>query len=335
MKLDNYIKYDLEKTFNIKIDREVFSKKVISLEKIKIDKEKGVAKFLIPSLKDLDYKKTIKLNKIFPYILGYKPDLLDGKILLVPQIYEEELKFINLFNVSLVITQRVLVNSPLKMFYTPILETKNIKNLNLEEVVFKEKSFEINGTNLFFDIGYGSYYFFVILPYDSKTQSINNLSFYGSYKVIKELIRRSLQISSPKGYRIRFLFSDLTYYNNAGLIEHIKNINTEKVLGILNVQNSGLGNEKIVIKNYRYLIDKYTENKIDNILSKIGESVNKIPMKEYTNVDLIIQNSPIIWFYSYPNVHKNKLHYSFLSKDKIKKTAYILFSILKNIYREF
>ncbi len=337
MRPDIYIRYDIEKTFGIKINREIFSKKFIFLNKVKFSKEKAISKFAvlnIPDTTDTDTNSIINVDKVFPSLTGEKPELLKDKVLIVPYLYESELKFLDILKLKSVITKKVFLDLPIKSFSIPVFELKSIKDININEFSFKQRSRELSGTNLFFDIGYGSYYFLIILPYDSIAQSIDSLDFYSSYKVIKELIRRTLEVSAPKGYRIRFLFSDMLYHNNVGLAEHIKNINMDKILAVMNLQGCGAGNEKLVIKNYRYVLDEYTQLKISTIANKIGEKVEKIYMENYSNIDLIIEDIPVIWFYSYPNKFRTKLHYSFLPREKIKKTSYILFSILKNLYRE-
>ncbi|NPA52048.1 MAG: hypothetical protein GXO22_04065 [Aquificae bacterium] len=334
MKLDRYIKQDLEKTFNIKINREIFSKEIFFYQKTKSSKEKLNSRFGVLYPKEINNQSSFQIEKVFPFILNEKPKMLEHRLLITPYLSERELKFLTLFNIDSVITEKLQINTPLKVFDIPVLETKNIEKLNIEKLSYKRKTKEISGTNLFFDFGYGNYYFLIVLPYDSLEQSLKNLNFIGSYKVTKELIRRIFEVSAPKGYRIRFLFCDHAYHNNIGLVEHIKNINTDKILAVMNLQDTGLGNEKLITKNYRYLLDEYTQRKIIKIANKIGESIKSTVMDDFSNIDLIIKDIPIIWFYSFPNRYKTSLHYNFLPKIYTKKISYILFSIIKNLYRD-
>ena len=337
MNISEYIQFDLEKSFGLKINREIFSEKVFELKKLYINERKIHLENDIKITKQTGFieGEIIKEKAIFPFMCGEKEKIIKNSILFLEKVDELDLKYIYMLKPKCVLTKEFSLNQKIKLFNIPIFNVKKFPEKTEDiKIELKTKGKEIHGTNFYIDIGYGNYFFYLILPYDSKIQKIEDLNFLGSYRVLKEIIRRLLKVSYTKGYRVRVLICDLKNHLNIGLKKHFENINISRVLGALNLQDTGLGNEKLIVKNIRYLLDRDMEKRIIKILDKLGVKVERYPMREFSNVDEIVQDIPIVWFYSYPNTNKNSLHSAFLNREFINHSAFVNFSILKNLYRE-
>ncbi|WP_457625719.1 hypothetical protein [Persephonella sp.] len=186
--------------------------------------------------------------------------------------------------------------------------------------------------NLFFDIGVGTYFLYINFPFDSRFQYTDSLSFYGSFSSLLSLIKKLIDIKHPRGYRTRVIISDMMFSDYEGLYNHIKNTDKEKILSITNIENCGIGNEKLIIKNRKNLLDSFHYRKIKKILKKAGKSYPEETLKDYSNIDRI--NIPVIWFASQPNENLYNLKKEFLNEKLILNFVNDLFFILNKLYKD-
>ena len=261
------------------------------------------------SLKNLEgkiaYIKNISNLKTFHYLIQAKPKAVLTNTEIKKPIYIKDFP----------------------VFYIPSL-------LNDQEVIIntKTKRKQFTGENIYFDIGVGAYFIYLHFPFDSRFHNIQSMSFYSTYKTFLELIDKLVKIKHPKGYRIRILITDLMYSNYAGLMNHLKNTNYENILSIFHLENSGAGNEKLVLKNVDNIIDNFHLNRIKKIFSNTGWELKDTTLQDFSNIDYI--KIPIIWFTSYPNERIYFLTKDFLNDKLTENFANQLFYIINNLYRE-
>lgn len=192
------------------------------------------------------------------------------------------------------------------------------RELNLLEEAFPEGSL-----NLYFDVGYGEKFVVFFLPIYREFNP-NLLIYFAPLEVFFEFVRRFLEVKPPVGYRVRFFLSSGGFKN---LLDHLEKLGRDRVLLVVNLEETGIGNEKIVING---LSDKILY-KIDKILKNQGLSTRKINIKEENPLeDRMIS---IIQFRSIPNKHKN-----LLPKDlyEVKRRDYIvllIFLIITSVFK--
>lgn len=338
MSLVNYIEENLKERFpNIGIRKEIFSLSTFRFKKISLFQNNKKIKILDSSIgykNDLSLTEDIyKLETNNPSEIFNEKGFLENKVIFIEDINNLNLKYINLFK-----PKAVLTNSNFKktiyLENFPIISVNSIldngSKINIDAKIKKE---EIKGTNYFIDIGYGPYYFFILFPFDSFFQKKDDLIFYGSFSLLKEILRRLFEVKYPKGYRIRILFNDLSYFNYYGLKTHLENIQEKNIICFLNLEGTGIGNEKLILKNNRILLDRFTIGRINKILDDIGINIKKDRLKEYSFLDEILPDIPIIWFFSQPNQEKYKLKKEFLPEKIEKNMAYVVFSVINNLYK--
>ncbi len=297
----------------------------------------------------------IKLNnnklKAFPLSLGFKEskkfsgeiitipslngdilldlDRLKGKILYIKEINKHiYFKYLLLIKPLAVITNSHFgrkvysSNFPILGIYSFLNNIHSVEiNLDIEKKKYKSQS-------TFIDFGIGGNVIIILFPFDSRFQKYENLDFYGSFKLFYYLLKRFKNFSSNI-YRIRFLAIDFKYTNYFPLYEHIKKL--ENVIAIYNVENSGLGNEKLIIKTYKYIIDKTHYNKILKIFKENKKNITPAKSEEFVKFPV---NKPIIWFNSQPNMNLYKLDKNFLTDRFILEVSQDIFEIIKNSYKE-
>jgi hypothetical protein len=336
--LIKFIEENLKDRFpNLEIRKEIFSLSTFKFKKINITQNSSKVKVLDISI---GYPDNLYIKEEVYPVEFYNPaeifaekEILNNKVIFIKDIDKFNLKYLNLINPKLVLT-----NSRFKKtFYSdkfPVISIDSSVDTNAQlNISGKIKKEEIKGTNYFIDIGYGAYYFYILFPFDSFYQTKDDLVFYGTFNLLKEILRRLFEVKYPKGYRIRILFNDLSFYNYYGLKKHLENIQEKNVICFLNLEATGIGNEKLVLKNNRNFLDNFTENRINQILDSIGANIKKERLKEFSIIDDVLPDLPIIWFCSQPNEDKYKLKKEFLSEKMGNNMAYVLFSIINNLYK--
>ncbi len=329
MKLDSFIKEELNR-FNIKLNKEIFSKEAFLIKKAKSE-VKLSSVCLINKKVDKINGKYIKVEYIQD-ILKENPKILKEAIIYKDVLMEHELKYILHIKPKAVIFRNLEFINPVHFFPVPLFKLHEEEIPGNIDIQLSLKKREINGTNFFFDIGYGTDIFYIVFPYDSLKQNERNLSFRGSFEVLKEITRRLLNITKPKGFRIRILICDHRFHFNYGLKKHLENINMSRVLSVLNLQDCGLGNEKIVVKNNRYMLDNTTESLIYRELYRMGIYMDRINLFEFSDIDTVFKDKPIVWLLSYPVNKKHNIDYTFLKREYSGKVSAFIFSILKNAF---
>ncbi len=329
MNLEKFVKKELG-NFKVEFNKESFLKEIYEIKKVKSKTLNLNSKILIDREIAGIEGELLRIEYI-QELLSLQKEYIENSILFLDILSEKDLKYIYMFKPRAVITKEVQLINPVKLFPVPVFVVDDLNDSLKElDIKLKLKKIKIKGTNLFFDVGYGADIFFIIFPYDSKIQSIEDLSFKGSFFVLKEIIRRILNVTKPKGFKIRVLLCDLRFHLNYGLKFHLKKMDKSRIISVLNIQDTGLGNEKLVVKNIRYIIDGLMEANILTGLNRLGMQIERTVLKEFSNIDELINNKSIIWLLSYPNKYKHKLNHFFLSKEFYDDAATMLFLILKN-----
>jgi hypothetical protein len=294
--------------------------------------------------------KKIKLN---PLSFGYKKsEKIEGEFIKIERLYphhafDESLKgkilYIHhlgktknlhyLFNLK---PKLVLTNTDVKKpIYSPdfpIFFVPSILSQKKVEISFKVKNSKTKLKNYYLDIGRGPYFVYIHFPFDSRFENKNNIAFDSSLKVTLGVIGKFLNVKYPRGYRIRTLFSDLKFSDYEGLEFHLKNVNKDSILSVFNIENCGTGNEKLIIKNKKYLVDRFHYKKLQNILSRIEVSFPEENLEDYSNIERI--DLPVIWFSSQPNDNLYTLKKEFLNEKLILNFTNHIFFLINNIYKE-
>ena len=269
-----------------------------------------------------------KIPYVFPHIAI---ENFEGKIIYTENIYD--LSFIHYLRLSK--PKAVITNTEIKkpifikefpVFYVPSF-------LNQEKISIKLSSKKIRETftNHYFDIGVGAYFVYINFPYDSLFQDEENISFYSSFKTLLYLLDKFINVKHPRGYRIRIIASDMLHKDYEGLYRHFENIDTDRVLSVINIQNCGLGNEKLIIKNRRNLIDSYHYSKLKKIFERQKISFQEEKLKDYSNIDRV--KLPIIWFSSQPNEFLYSLKKEFINEKLILNFVNGLYFVINNLYK--
>jgi len=338
LELSRYIEYSLQDEFDISLQKEIFSISVNTTKKIKIEQNKKKIKVLNSSL-GFDGDLNLSSNPIFLSSLDAEEIFenkksLDNNILYIQDDLElSKLKNLEILE-NIVLLSNKVVSKPLYIKQFPVFFIKNrLEREKPIDIKVKTKKSELKGINYFIDFGYGSYYLYVVFPYDSYLQTVDDLSFHSSFKVLKDIIRRILKVKYPRGYRTRILIADLFYFNYAGLKNHLENINMDNVLSFVNLEGTGAGNEKLILRNNRKLLDPFTIKRINSLFSKIGFEIKKERFKNITNIDEIIKDRPIIWFYSQPNENLYNIQKEFLTDDFVHRVSSGLFYLINNLYK--
>ena len=335
----DFIEENIKDRFpNIEIRKEIFSLSTFKFKNVSISQNNTKIKVLdssygYPQNLNIEGENLYKLTSNDPSEIFQEKGYLDNKIIFIEDINKFNFKYLSLFNPKLVLTNSKF-KKPVYSESIPIFSIWNSleeeKEIKLSAKIKKE---EIKGTNYFIDIGYGPYYFYILFPFDSFFQTENELTFYGTFNLLKEILRRLFEVKYPKGYRIRILFNDLAYFNYYGLRKHLENIQEKNVICFLNLEATGIGNEKLILKNNRIFLDRFTAKRVDKIINDIGIKIKKERLKEYSYIDEILLDVPIIWFNSQPNEEKYNLKKEFLPEKIENNMAYVVFSIINNLYK--
>jgi len=271
--------------------------------------------------------EVIYIENLEPSVILRKKELKD-KILYIKDIDKHSyIKYLKIISPKAVLTNRNFYRKAFieefPLIYTPtILEDGTHIDISL---ILSEKKYK--SKNYFVDIGLGGRFIIILFPFDSRFQAINDLAFWGSLQLFLMLMRRLKNISSNT-LKIRFLAIDFKYTNYIELKKHLEHI--DKVLAIYNLDHSGIGNEKLVIKTDRYIIDKYHFEKINEIFRKRNTSLYYDILSDYVEIEI---KKPIIWFNSQPNEYLYILKKEFLNKNLYLDISDIIYEIITNSYK--
>ncbi|WP_293445723.1 hypothetical protein [Persephonella sp.] len=274
--------------------------------------------------------KLEKLSEVFPHVAL---ENLEDKVLYVETLKDlSVIHYLKLSKPKAVITNTE-IKRPIYIEEFPLFFVPSFINQDDISIQLKIKKIDKTFVNYFFDIGLGAYFTYINLPFDSFFTNAENINFYSSFKTFLYLLEKLINIKHPKGYRIRVLISDMLYKEYEGIYQHLKKIDTDRVLSVINIQNCGLGNEKLIIKNRRNLIDSYHYKKLKKIFEKQEISFQEEKLKEYSNIDRI--KLPVIWFSSQPNEFLYSLKKEFLNEKLILNFTNRLYFVINNLYKGY
>jgi len=269
-----------------------------------------------------------KLSHIFPHIAL---ENFEQKIVYVEKIDDLSLlHYLKLSKPKAVITNTD-IKKPIYIKEFPVFYVPSFLNQEKISIRLTGKKVKETFTNYYFDLGVGAYFLYINLPYDSFFQDKESINFYGSLKTVLYLLEKFVKVKHPKGYRIRIIASDLLYKDYQGLYHHFKNIDLDRVLSVINIQNCGLGNEKLIIKNRRNLIDSYHYTKLKKIFNRQEVTFQEEKLKDYSNIDMI--GLPVIWFNSQPNEFLYSLKKEFINEKLILNFVNRLYFVINNLYK--
>jgi hypothetical protein len=269
--------------------------------------------------------KLAYIEELEPSIIFRKD--LKGKILYIKDVdkhsYLQYLKFVS--------PKAVLLN---KNFYRkvyieefPILYTPSILEDNSDiNILIDIDNKAVKSRNFFVDVGLGSRFIIILFPFDSRFQSKDDLSFWGSLQLFLTLLRRFKNFQSDI-LKIRFLAVDFKYSNYIELKKHLEHL--DNVLAVYNLDNSGIGNEKLIVKTNRYIIDKYHFEKISEIFKQRNKKFYYDVSSDYVEMGI---KKTVIWFNSQPNEYLYILKKEFLNKNLYLDMSEIIFEIITNSY---
>ena len=269
-----------------------------------------------------------KLSYPFPHIAL---ENFEGKIIYTENI--DDLSFIHYLKLSKpkAVVTNTQIKKPVFIKKFPIFYVPSFLNQEKMSIKLSIKKIKETFTNYYFDIGVGAYFLYINFPYDSVFYDEKSINFYGSFKTLLYLLEKFINVKHPRGYRIRVIASDMLHKDYEGLYQHFKNIDADRVLSVINIQNCGLGNEKIIIKNRRNLIDSYHYAKIKKIFEGQKFSFQEEKLKDYSNIDRI--KLPIIWFSSQPNEFLYSLKKEFINEKLILNYVNRLYFVINNLYK--
>lgn len=275
--------------------------------------------------------KVISLEKIRPgYVIR---ESLKNKVLFVKHLNQYDIPYLVDINPSCVLTTSdikkplYIKDFPIFRVSFPFFGNEKIKI----KVSIKEEEEVVENT--FVDFGLGNYYIFIHFPYDSRFQEEENLEFYGSFLVIKDIIDRIINVGYPKGFKIRILFTENKFSNYIGLQRHLENFDTDNLLSIINIDGCGLGNEKLItISNKKKIIDTFHIAKTVELMKSLGIKIKKERCAEY--FDFSFLDVPIVWLFSQPNIHMYELNKGFLDEKIPVEFSSTVFYLLNNLYKD-
>lgn len=197
------------------------------------------------------------------------------------------------------------------------------KNLNLNFDFVEGRK-----VNIFFDVGFGEKFVIFVLPLESN-YDLESLLNFSSLEVLFESIRRFIQVNPPKGFRVRFVITD----NNDNSFTNLR-LNTDKlgredrILMILNIKETGVGNEKIVING----LESDLIFKINKLIKENGLNTKLIRWKEDCMADKI-SNINVLEFKTYPNNFANILPKDFFDKKRVAYITTLISLIVTQVFK--
>jgi len=274
-------------------------------------------------------KKLVRIKECLPHIAL---EDFSEKILYVEHINDlSTFHHIIKSNPSAVITNTP-IKKPLNIKEFPVFYIPSILNHSNAKIKISIKKKKIEFKNFFFDLGVGAYFVYLHFPFDHIYSKPDSIEFYSSFQVFTKLIKKLIEIKHPKGYRIRVLISDMQFSNYLGLFKHLDKIDKDRIISIFHIENCGLGNEKLIIKNRKNLLDFFHYIKINKLMTENKNEVKEEKLKDFSVIDKV--NIPVIWFTSQPNENIYNLKKEFLNEKLIDNYVNDMFFLINKIYRE-
>ncbi|WP_457639611.1 hypothetical protein [Persephonella sp.] len=293
-----------------------------------------------------------KKIKLFPVSFGFEGEFIEGKVVKIDSIspltafekFENHILYIpqitklnQFYYIKRAKPKAVLTNTEIrkKLFFTefPVFYLPSFVTGENIHIKIKTKKYKKEFKNLKFDTGIGAYIIYLHFPFDSRFSDPNSLTFYSSLNCTISLMEKLSNVKYPRGFRIRFLFSDCSYSDYEGLSVHLKNYgDVENTVSIFHIENCGAGNEKLIVKTDRNIIDRFHLNKINRLLDRLNLPLKIDRLKDYSQIGNI--NLPVVWFNSQPNRYIYHLKKEFLNEKLISEQVNLLFYIINNIYKE-
>lgn len=205
------------------------------------------------------------------------------------------------------------------------LETE-LKN-RFKDIKLNWDFIESKGANLFFDIGFGEKFVIFTLPIGKDFKPENLVNFY-SLEILFESVRRFIHVNPPKGFRVRFLITDSRDGDLLNLKLHIDKLGKERILTIINLDELGLGNEKLVING----LDSRMIFKINKVIKENGLNVKMIKWKKNCMAEKI-PGINIIEFKSYPNKFIDLLPKDFFDEKRKNYATGLIFLIVTQVFK--
>ena len=254
---------------------------------------------------------------------------LKGKILYIHKIPKlKYLHFLKKISPAAVITNTP-VDRPIFIREFPILYIPSFIQSGSIKIQIKNRKKSFKTKNFYFDIGAGPYFFYIHFPFDSFFDKEDRVYFNASLKTAVNLIKKLLEVKYPRGYRIRFLFTDMKFMDYYGLKQHLKNEND--IISVFHIENTGMGNEKLIIKNINYLLDDFHYKKIHRLSKKGNQPVDEANFYGYSTIEEI--DIPVVWFTSQPAEELYNLKKDFLNEKLILNFVNKAFYFINNLYR--
>ncbi|MDQ7056873.1 MAG: hypothetical protein Q9M89_10710 [Persephonella sp.] len=271
----------------------------------------------------------IKQTECFPHI-ALKD--LSEKIL-----YIEHMDDISIFHhiikssPSAVITNTP-VKKPLNIKEFPVFYVPSILNHNRVKIKISIKRKNLEFKNLFCDLGVGAYFVYLHFPFDQIYSRPDSIEFHSSFQVFLKLVKKLIEVKHPRGYRIRALLSDMQFADYTGFFKHMEKMDRERIISIFHIENCGLGNEKLILKNRKNLLDLFHYRKISKLFMENKTEIKGVKLKDFSVIDKI--DIPIVWFASQPNENMYSLKKDFLNEKLIDNCVSSLFFVINRIYRK-
>ncbi|WP_457624139.1 hypothetical protein [Persephonella sp.] len=291
-----------------------------------------------------------KKVKLTPVSFGFKGEYIEGPLIRLDRaephialenlsgkiLYIREIDDLSIFHhIKKAEPLAVITNTePGKPLYSPefpVFYIHSFLKTDSLQIKIKTKSHNRQFKNVYFDSGVGARFIYIHFPFDSRFVEENQLHFYGSYRCMVELVEKLVRLKHPKGFRLRFIFTDTYLSDYEGLNHHLKNAGIQPV-SIFNIENCGLGNEKFIISTVEdSILDRFHYLRIKNLLQKINLKNEFEKLKDYSTINKA--GTPVVWLASQPNRFMYHLKKEFLNGKLINKSVNTLFYLINNIYK--
>ncbi|MBK3332359.1 hypothetical protein GWK41_04665 [Persephonella atlantica] len=224
------------------------------------------------------------------------------------------------------------IKKPLNIKEFPVFYIPSILNHSNAKIKMSVKRKKVEFKNFFFDLGVGAYFVYLHFPFDHIYSKPDSIEFYSSFQAFLKLIKKLIEVKHPRGYRTRVLISDMQFSSYLGFFKHMEKVDKDRIISVFHIENCGLGNEKLILKNRKNLLDLFHYGKINKILGENRLTFEGEKLKEFSNIEDV--NIPVIWLTSQPNENLYHLKKEFLNEKFIDNCVSSLFFIINRIYRE-
>ncbi|WP_297887709.1 hypothetical protein [Sulfurihydrogenibium sp.] len=167
------------------------------------------------------------------------------------------------------------------------------------------------------DIGYGEKFLTLSLP----IYNLNSLVNYSSLQIMKELIRRFIDINSPKGFRTRFFVYHLE--NEKEFLEVYNNLNKDNILYNIDLKYAGCGYN--FISFYKFLEEDI--KKFLKVVDTTGLDITVKNIKKTYNPDI----KTLIFLIDEDDLFIEKLDKSYFSPNFINKTLNLIVNFISRV----